>query len=219
MNRLAHLGFSLILAFGAACAEAPRAADDDDGGGSSGAGASTADSPGTTLTPADGGTLSDELGRVSLTVPGGAVADTVQLALSVDPATAETVAPIFVFSPADTTFALPATLRVSTANVTAPAGDELVLSRYADGVWISVADAQITGDNIEAPVTGLGSFSIIARTANEGPCEATCMSQPAATCCTTCGCDTETACQPVCGADIRWDCEIGCCFDGTQCVD
>lgn len=220
MNRLTVSGLLIALALSGACATADTSRGDDDDSGA-GSGAAPAQTQSAAVTPAEGGTLSDSAGRISLTVPAGAVTSPVTVTLEVDPATADTATPVFHFGPDETTFAVAGTLSVSTEDVTADAGADLVLSRYSDGEWVPVGDAVPGSGGIQAPITQLGSFAVIAVAEPAGPCEASCMSQPGAVCCTSCGCDAEVACEPSCPTADRWDCELGCCFDATAftCVE
>lgn len=176
--------------------------------------APTPAAPETVVTSSAGGTITADDGKAILSVPAGAVAADVNVTVSVAARADATASAIYTYKPAGTVFAVPASVSISTANISVPAGKTLGLAVKRDGVWQRISDAKSTTTKIEGPVTTLGELSLVFfDAAPKSSCEDACMSAAGAVCCTSCGCNAEVRCTPTCAAGTKWDCEMNCCFD------
>lgn len=194
---------ALALLGAAACTSDPGS------GGSGGAQPVTQD-----VVAADGATVEDTAGDVSLQIPPGSLEADATLTLTIGPAEAETAAPTYTFAPAGLVLDPPGTLAIAADGVTVPAGKVLVAASRAGSAWVEIPGSVVGSGIVEAPIAALASFSLIlVDEAVAGPCDETCMAQAGAECCTACGCQAPVSCAPVCVAPAIWDCEVGCCFD------
>lgn len=221
MIRFAILRPLAVLALAALVA--PACGGDDPA--TTGAGGTTTGGAGETITEevtaAQGGVVSDPDSEVVLAIPAGSLGEDTEITLTITAKTVETATEVYAFTPAGLALAEPATLSISTAGVTVPAEKKAVLAVQADGGWGELPGSVEGSGGLQAPVSSLGTFSVILVDAPAGPCDASCMSQSGAECCTTCGCEAVVQCNPVCAAPAQWDCEVMCCFDYDllMCVD
>ena len=202
------VGAFLILQAIAACSSSSESPPLPSAGDAGKSGAATV------VTSSSGGKVVASDGSAILSVSGGAVASDVRVTVDVQAATAATKSAIYRYEPRETTFAVPATLSISTAGIELPDGKELALAVEHDSKWQLLSDAKAGASAIEAPIHTLGSFALVVTDAKGASnCDATCMSKPGATCCEACGCNAEVRCTPQCAGKLKWDCEMKCCFD------
>lgn len=208
------LRYGLLVSILAVAACGDSSGTGGNGGSGDGGGGSSGETVTEQITAAEGGTVEDAAGDVTLTIPAGALAADAEITLAVRAATADTVTEVFEFGPADLELSSPATISIDIFEVSIPEGSRVVVGRKEGSSFVEVADSAYGGSGlVEAPITTLGTYSALLVDAPAGPCEASCMEQSGAVCCTACGCQGEVQCQPVCDSATPWDCEIGCCFD------
>lgn len=163
------------------------------------------------VSASQGGTVTDPDKKIQLTIPPGALAADAEITVTVSDKTAETIAPVYAFEPAGTTFGTPATIAILLDGATIPQGKKAALAVQEGGGFKEVSGSVAVMGAVQAQVSTLATYSAIL--VETSPCDATCMAQTGAVCCTMCGCTAEVSCKPACTLPAKWDCEVGCCFD------
>ena len=169
--------------------------------------------PTVTITKSDGGKLTASDGKVSLSVPQGAVTADVKVTVDVLAQIAATASAVYQFAPEGTEFAVPAVVSISSSGITVPTGKKLDFARKAGERWLALETAKQTSGGWEAQLTTLTTVALVLVDAETSVCASGCMAASGAVCCTTCGCQGATRCTPTCSGAFKWDCEIQCCFD------
>lgn len=112
------------------------------------------------ITAAEGGTISDASGKVTLTIPAGALAQDTDISLTVGAAEAGSASSVYEFGPAGTQFSKPAVLTAKLAGAV-PEGKSAQLAVLDNGAWKALdgnafADGTATGN-----VAHFSKFAIV----------------------------------------------------------
>lgn len=112
------------------------------------------------ITAAEGGTISDSSGKVTLAIPAGALAEDTDISLSIGAAEAGSASSVYEFGPTGTQFSKPATLTVKLDGAV-PEGKTAQLAVLEGGAWKALdgnafADGTATGD-----VAHFSKFAIV----------------------------------------------------------
>lgn len=113
------------------------------------------------VSAADGGTVADKANKVSLKIPGGALAEDTDITLDVSSAANGSAGPVYEFGPDGLEFSAPALLEVKAGGITVPKDKSLALGLF-DGTSFKAVEGSTYADGVvTAPIAHFTKYAII----------------------------------------------------------
>lgn len=133
----------------------------DDSSAASSGGPSQSGTTTVRVTAAQGGTVTDPAGKVSLAIPPGALEKDTDITLKVAAAESGSAGEVFDFGPDGLKFLKPAVISVTAAGVTPPEGKAISVAYLEGTTWKPIAGSAVTSGVATANVEHFTKFSIV----------------------------------------------------------